>query len=202
MFSYKNVSSYKTYKKNSVSDWIHILLGISSINPRRCINGNNFIYMTPKSLKKTKSLSIMEKIKQVLLWKKTIQRNTAKEKNSLKKKLYRKIPTYSIDELILHKFPKFSHAFQELLDSSSLLYLLSFKTDFFYKENEIPSKFFPFLSKIKYLFPKLFKIQNTILSLNIFKLDLKIRGKKQTLIFPKKIDKIEIFQEIFPYKVA
>ena len=42
MFRLKNESIYKTYKKNFISDWILILMGSSSVNPRRCINGNNF----------------------------------------------------------------------------------------------------------------------------------------------------------------
>lgn len=195
MFRLKNESIYKTYKKNFISDWILILMGSSSVNPRRCINGNNFIYMSSRSFKKANTLPITERIHQILLWKKKIQQTISTKKNCLKEKVYRKVPAYSLDELVFHKFPSFSNAFQELLKFSSILYILSFKACFSEKNTKISDKFFHFLFSLKKFFPNLFKIKNAILSFDIFELKLKIRGKIRTLVFPKKIDEINVLRE-------
>ena len=185
VFQIKNKSKYKSFKRNFTFNWLLILMSLPPVNPRRFRHGNNFIYISKRSLKKIQSLPINEKIRQILIWKKAIQRNLATGKNELNKNLNYIVPTYSVDELILNKYPDFSSAFEEFLKSVPLLYLLSYQTDSFFKGNEISDKFLHFLPKFRFFFTNLSKVKNVVLSYNIFRLKLEIRGKNNIFMFPK-----------------
>ena len=75
------------FQNNFSSDLLPVLFGISPIYPRRRKNGNNFTYHPQNSIKKTSSSILNEKIRQIILWKKFIQRNKSEDSHKLKKNL-------------------------------------------------------------------------------------------------------------------
>ena len=89
--------------------WVYSLFGIFSTIPRRCINGTKHIYFFNKSMKKLRYMPFNEKIRQIILWKKEAQKNKDRTFNS-------SIPSYSMEELILEKFPNFMGALKEFLE--------------------------------------------------------------------------------------
>ena len=168
----------KLNQKNYVSNWLLVLFGISSIDPRRCKNGNNFTYFPSRNVKKMKALPLNEKIKHILLWKKSIQQKKNQNPHKSKKNLYFKTPTYSIDNLILEKFPNFSKAVEEFIKFIPVLFLLLYKTFLLYQNYDFSKSFLSLATKLQEFFSKFLELKNVIMINNIFKLEIKIKKKK------------------------
>lgn len=182
----------KLNQKNYVSNWLLVLFGISSIDPRRCKNGNNFTYFPSRNVKKMKALPLNEKIKHILLWKKSIQQKKNQNPHKSKKNLYFKTPTYSIDNLILEKFPNFSKAVEEFIKFIPVLFLLLYKTFLLYQNYDFSKSFLSLSTKLQEFFSKFLELKNVIMINNIFKLEIKIKKKKITLLLPKKYTEVQI----------
>ena len=72
--------------------WTYSLFGILSTIPRRCVNSTRNIYFFNKSVKNLKSTLLNEKIRQIILWKKEVQK---KKKNVLiSKSLFIQLKNY------------------------------------------------------------------------------------------------------------
>ena len=141
-------------QKNFISDWLPILFGISPVYPRRRKNGNNFTYFSYNGIKKMISSPLNEKIRQILLWKKSIQRGTTGNFIKFGKTLNLKTPTYSIDELILGKFPNFSEAIKDFFKFLPVLFLIFYKTSLFYRNSKISKLLLLFVVKFQNFFFK------------------------------------------------
>jgi len=192
MTKLKKTTVNKFNQKDYISNWLLILFGISSIDPRRCKNGNNFTYFPSKNIKKLTSLPLNEKIKQILLWKKSIQKRRETFYQS-RKNLYSKIPTYSIDDLILEKFPSFIQAFEEFVKFIPVLFLILYKTFLVYQNYDFSKSFLSLTTKLQEFLSKFLKLKRVTTVDNIFKLELIINGKKIILLLPKNYSEILIF---------
>merc|ERR1712166_349652 len=192
MTKLKKSSVNKFKQKDYISNWLLILFGISSIDPRRCKNGNNFTYFSSKNIKKLTSLPLNEKIKQILLWKKSIQKKRGNFYQS-RKNLYSKTPIYSIDDLILEKFPSFNQALEEFVKFIPVLFLILYKTFLVYQNYDFSKSFLSLTTKLQEFLSKFLKLKRVTTVDNIFKLELIINGKKIILLLPKNYSEILIF---------
>lgn len=193
MIKYKpNVfSNHK--QKNFISDWLSILFGISPVYPRRRKNGNNFTYFSYNGIKKLGSSPLNEKIRQILLWKKSIQRNIGSNSVRFGKTLNFETPTYSIDELILGKFPNFSEAITDFFKFIPVLFLIFYKTSLFYRSNKISKFLLLFVIKFQHFFLKSVKLRNIFAIKTLLNVELEFRKKKFNLLLPGKYKNIKIF---------
>ena len=180
------------YQNNFNSDLLPILFGISPIYPRRRKNGNNFTYHPQNSIKKTSSSLLNEKIRQIILWKKFIQRNKSEDLQKLKKNLNYKTPNYSLDEIILQKYPSFDVAIQEFFKFAPVLFLIIYKSSFFFQENKISGSFSILVSKIQSFFFYFVKLKHIFVIKNLFNFEMEFKKKKTNLTIPKKYINMKI----------
>ena len=187
----------KTIEKNwnkSVSTdfnliWIYSLFGILSTIPRRCVNSSKYIYFFNKSVKKLKSSPLNEKIRQIILWKKEVQKKKEKSFNI-------KIPFYSIEELLLEKFPFFTGALVEFIKFFPLFFFVFYRNSPNYQKNKIPNQILSFIISFQFFLTDYVKLKGIVKIKNVLKLTFEIRGKKIEVLLPDK----KIYHKIFEKK--
>lgn len=182
----KRKNKFNFYPQKNTLEWMYNLYGISPITPRRCSNGSNYTYLIPKNIKKLINLPINEKIRQVILWKKLIQRNQTKPFHELEKNLNIKTPSYSMDELILEKFPNFSTALCEFLKFIPVFFLVLHKNLLFFRNYDKSKSSIIFFSKLRFFLFESVELDKILMVGNNFKLELNTKGKKIDLLLSKR----------------
>ena len=183
----------KNWNKSASTDfnlfWIYSLFGILSTIPRRCINSKRHIYFFNKSVKNLKSTPLNEKIRQIILWKKEVQKKKEKSFNI-------KIPFYSMEELLLEKFPYFTGALIEFIKFFPLFFFVFYKNSPNYQKNKISNQILSFIIGFQFFLTDYVMLKGIIIIKNVLKLKLEIKGKKIEVLLPNK----KIYHKIFEKK--
>ena len=193
--------------KNLNSDIILILYGISSINPRRVEVKNKNYYLLKKSIKKIENSILSEKIRQILIWKKIIQNKRKTNVRDLKQTLGIKLPSYSLDELIVEQFPNFSSAYKEFFRLIPLYFSIIQKNFLYDLVPQMLQIFIPFIIMFQFFLSNFVRLNRIIIIDEIYKLELDIKGRKTEIVLSRKFnsDKIlpekKIFKIIIDFKI-
>jgi hypothetical protein len=159
--------------------WTYSLFGILSTIPRRCVNSTRNIYFFNKSVKNLKSTLLNEKIRQIILWKKEVQKKKEKCFNI-------QIPFYSIEELLLEKFPYFTGALLEFIKFFPLFFFVFHRNSPNYQKNKFSSQILSFIIRFQFFLTNYVKLKGILIIKNVLKLTLEIRGKKIEVLLPHK----------------
>jgi|EP00802_Teleaulax_amphioxeia_P015281 hypothetical protein len=186
----KNIQKkwYQSISTDFTLLWVYSLFGISSTIPRRCINGIKHIYFFNQSMKNLKYMPFNEKIRQIILWKKEAQKNKDKTFNT-------RIPSYSMEELILEKFPTFKEALKEFLGFFPMFFFIFYKNLLTYRKYMFLNPVLSFITRFQFFLTGYVKLKRIIIIENILKLKLVIKGKKFDIIIPKKQNDFKISEE-------
>ena len=173
----------KSWKKSASTDfnlfWIYSLFGILSTIPRRCVYSTRTIYFSNKSVKKVYSTPLNEKIRQIILWKKEVQKKKEKSFNI-------KIPFYSMEELLFEKFPYFKGALIEFTKFLPLFFFVFYRNSPNYQKNKISNQILSFIIGFQFFLTHYVKLKGIIIIKNVLKLTLEIRGKRIEILLPDK----------------
>ena len=187
--------------KNLNSDIILILYGISSVNPRRVEVKNKNYYLLKKSIKKIENSILSEKIRQILIWKKIIQNKRKTDVHDLKQTLGIKLPSYSLDDLIVEQFPNFSSAYKEFFRLIPLYFSIIQKNFLYNLVPQMPQIFIPFIIMFQFFLSNFVRLNRIIIIDEIYKLELDIKGRKTEIVLSRKFNSNKILPEKKIFKI-
>ncbi|XP_030544711.1 pescadillo homolog [Rhodamnia argentea] len=102
-----------------------ILKGVFPREPKKKVKGNHHTYYHLKDIMFVKHDPLLEKFREMRTYDKKLKKAVAKKNKDLYERLRTRKPTYTLDRLILERYPKFADALRDLDDCLSMVHLFA-----------------------------------------------------------------------------
>ncbi|KAL8097733.1 hypothetical protein AgCh_030742 [Apium graveolens] len=102
-----------------------ILKGVFPRDPKKKVKGNHHTYYHMKDIAFLKHEPLVEKFRDMRTYDRKVKKAEAKKNKDLAERLMTRKPTYTLDRLILERYPKFVDALRDLDDCLSMVHLFA-----------------------------------------------------------------------------
>ncbi|GAA0186520.1 RNA metabolism protein [Lithospermum erythrorhizon] len=102
-----------------------ILKGVFPREPKRKVKGNHHTYYHMKDIMFLKHEPLLEKFRDMRAYERKVKKAVTKKNRDLAERLLTRKPTYTLDMLILERYPRFIDALRDLDDCLSMVHLFA-----------------------------------------------------------------------------